>query len=83
MAPPVLDHVVRTCLAKDPDARWQTAHDVLVELKWIAETGSQASISGPVAGRRWEVLAWGPRLGNGLHASQTDSSAARPYSRFY
>jgi hypothetical protein len=25
---PALDHVVRTCLAKDPNARWQTAHDV-------------------------------------------------------
>jgi len=33
---PALDHVVRTCLAKDPDARWQIAHDILIELKWIA-----------------------------------------------
>jgi len=49
---PALDHVVRTCLAKDPDARWQTAHDVLVELKWLKEAGSQASASGPTAGRR-------------------------------
>jgi len=41
MAPLALDHVVRTCLAKDPDARWQAAHDVLVELKEtskVAET---------------------------------------------
>jgi serine/threonine protein kinase len=49
MAPPALDHVVRTCLAKDPDARWQTAHDVLVELKWITEAGSQAGLTGSVA----------------------------------
>ena len=44
MAPPALNHVVRTCLAKDPDVRWQTAHDVLVELKWIAEAGSQLEL---------------------------------------
>src|SRR5215471_1961471 len=45
LASPSLHHVVRTCLAKDPDARWQTAHDVLVELKWIAEAGLQAGAS--------------------------------------
>ena len=37
-----LDHLVRTCLAKDPDERRQTAHDVLLELRWIAAGGSQA-----------------------------------------
>lgn len=37
LAPAALDHVVRTCLAKEPDARWQTAHDVLVELQWVAQ----------------------------------------------
>jgi len=45
MAPLALDHVVKTCLAKDPDARWQTAHDVLIELKWIAEKGSSTESS--------------------------------------
>src|SRR6266478_4235863 len=52
MVPPALDHVVRTCLAKEPDARWQTAHDVLLQLKWIAETGSQAGIPKPLISRR-------------------------------
>ena len=50
MTPPALDHVVRTCLAKDPDARWQTASDVLVELKWIAGGSSQRD--SPVVPRR-------------------------------
>jgi Tol biopolymer transport system component/tRNA A-37 threonylcarbamoyl transferase component Bud32 len=60
MTPPALDHVVRTCLAKDPDARWQTAHDVLLQLKWIAEAGPQAGAPGPLVPRRngMEVLAW-------------------------
>jgi Tol biopolymer transport system component len=40
MAPPAFDRVVRTCLAKDPDDRWQTAHDIAVQLKWIQEGGS-------------------------------------------
>lgn len=52
MVPPVLEHVVKTCLAKDPQARWQTAHDVLVQLKWITEAGSQVGVPKPVAARR-------------------------------
>jgi serine/threonine-protein kinase len=36
-APPALDRVVRRCLAKDPDARWQSALDLVDALKWIAE----------------------------------------------
>jgi Tol biopolymer transport system component len=60
LTPPALDHVVRTCLAKDPDERRQTAHDVMLELKWIAEGGSQASGPSPEVSRREnrEHLAW-------------------------
>ncbi|HET7698347.1 MAG TPA: protein kinase [Vicinamibacterales bacterium] len=32
----VLDHVVRRCLEKDPDARWQSMADVAHELRWAA-----------------------------------------------
>jgi Tol biopolymer transport system component len=42
LAPAALDHAIRSCLAKDPDARWQTARDLSHELKWISEAGSQA-----------------------------------------
>jgi hypothetical protein len=45
LAPPALDHVVSRCLAKDPDDRWQSASDVMRELKWIAEVGSRASVA--------------------------------------
>src|SRR5258706_7721156 len=48
LTPPALDHVVRTCMAKDPDARRQTAHDVMLELKWIPEGGSQGGAPTPV-----------------------------------
>jgi Tol biopolymer transport system component len=36
MVPPGLDRLVGKCLAKDPDARWQSASDVADELRWIA-----------------------------------------------
>jgi Tol biopolymer transport system component len=60
MSPPALDRVVKTCLAKDPEKRWQTAHDVALQLEWIAEGGSQAGVPAPVAARRRhrERLAW-------------------------
>jgi Tol biopolymer transport system component len=57
--PPALDHVVTACIAKDPDARWQTASDVLLQLKWIAEAGSRAGVPAPVVARRKQHnLAW-------------------------
>src|SRR5260221_13876778 len=61
LTPPALDHVVRTCMAKDPDSRRQTAHDVMLELQWIAEGGSQAGLPAPVVAHRKnrERLAWG------------------------
>lgn len=34
--PPELDHLVARCLAKDPSERWQSADDLLLELKWAA-----------------------------------------------
>ena len=60
MSPPALDHVVRKCLEKDPDDRWQSARDVMAELQWIAEGGSRAGLPGIVSSRRKvrEGVAW-------------------------
>src|SRR5262249_50416086 len=61
MTPPALDRVVKTCLAKDPEERWQSAGDVGKELRWIAE-GSAAGIAAPAAvssrRRSRERVAW-------------------------
>jgi serine/threonine protein kinase len=35
LAPPMLDRVVSACLAKDPADRFQAAHDVAMDLRWI------------------------------------------------
>jgi serine/threonine-protein kinase len=61
MTPPALDRIVKRCIAKDPDERWQSATDLTNELEWIAEGGSQASgvvpaVSSARGGR--ERLAW-------------------------
>jgi len=60
MTPPALDRVVKKCLAKDPDERWQSASDLAGELSWIAEAGSQTAQAkhGPTGRQRWERGGW-------------------------
>jgi Tol biopolymer transport system component len=60
MTPPALDHAVQTCLAKDPDDRWQSAGDVKRQLQWIAGTVGQPAGAGALPARRAlrERLAW-------------------------
>ncbi|MBI3451083.1 MAG: serine/threonine-protein kinase [Acidobacteria bacterium] len=52
MTPPALDRVVKRCMAKSPDERWQSAADLASELRWILEGGSSAGIPAPVTARR-------------------------------
>jgi Tol biopolymer transport system component len=60
MTPPELDRLVKTCLAKDADERFQNAHDLKLQLEWIRDAGSQAGVAAPVAARRRtrQGLAW-------------------------
>jgi Tol biopolymer transport system component len=60
MTPPVVDHVIRRCLAKDPEDRWQTARDLALEMKWIAEAGPQHGASASSSSRRQisPAMAW-------------------------
>jgi len=63
LTPAALDRVVRKCLAKDPDQRWQSAHDLGDELSWIAQgsginTPATLPVSRPSASSRaWVVPA--------------------------
>jgi serine/threonine protein kinase len=43
LTPQALEHAVKKCLAKLTDERWQSASDLASEMKWIAESGSQAA----------------------------------------
>jgi Tol biopolymer transport system component/predicted Ser/Thr protein kinase len=76
MTPPALDRVVKKCLAKEPEKRWQSASDLTDALTWIAEGGSQgASLPAASAkdtallGRRTLVLAAGCSLAVGIVAA--------------
>src|SRR5450759_5022283 len=64
MSPAALDRVVKTCLAKDPDDRWQSARDLMSQLRWIAEGNSQAASLPTVVARRksLERFAWAAAL---------------------
>jgi eukaryotic-like serine/threonine-protein kinase len=42
---PALDYVVRTCMAKEPDQRFQTAHDVKLQLSWLLHSASSQAVS--------------------------------------
>ncbi len=41
LTPTVLDWTIRTCLAKNPDERWQCFGDIVLVLKWVATGSSQ------------------------------------------
>ncbi|NDQ58123.1 MAG: protein kinase [Acidipila sp.] len=55
LTPATLERAIRRCLAKDREDRWQTARDLAIELKWIAESGNPAS----VPARATHVELWG------------------------
>jgi Tol biopolymer transport system component/predicted Ser/Thr protein kinase len=52
LTPPALEHLVRTCLAKEPDQRFQSAHDLKLQLQWITASGSQAGAPAVVKSQR-------------------------------
>jgi pimeloyl-ACP methyl ester carboxylesterase len=59
LTPPALDRVIRACLAKDPDQRWQSAHDVALALRWPAMEPAAGARSGGALIEREFVLTAG------------------------
>lgn len=70
VGPEVMEPVLRRCLAKDPEERWQSARDLKAALEWIAEgwhpaptppaalaVGPEAA-EGRTATRRWSAHRW-------------------------
>ena len=58
--PPAFDYVVTTCLQKNPEERFQTAHDVKLQLQWIAAEKAPvaAAPSAVVSATRSGKLGW-------------------------
>jgi serine/threonine protein kinase/Tol biopolymer transport system component len=57
LAPAALDYLVATCLAKDREQRFQSAHDVRLQLQWIG-AGSRSSTAQPEVRQKSSRLAW-------------------------
>jgi TolB-like protein/tetratricopeptide (TPR) repeat protein len=83
VAPPGLEGLVRRCLAKAPQERWDTAHDVADELRRIAQAASAPpppaaeKAAAPGKQRNWRLLAAGV-AGLVVFASLTAWIATRP-----
>ena len=56
VTPPELEHLVARCLEKEPEARWQSAHDVRLELEWIAAHWTATNARPRRAAKPW--LPW-------------------------
>jgi eukaryotic-like serine/threonine-protein kinase len=58
--PPAFEHVVTTCLQKNPDERYLAAHDIKLELQWISADRSSPSVAATAtaAPRTRERLPW-------------------------
>ena len=64
MTPSALERVVRLCLEKDPDERWQSAHDLRLALETIAgDTRPAVADAAALKRRRWERLGWAAAVG--------------------
>ena len=60
LTPPLLEKIVRTCLAKDPNNRFQNARDLKLALQWVPNKSSALQ-------RRLEGAGWVERLPARLH----------------
>ena len=74
LTPASLERVVRKCLAKDPEDRWQSASDLASELNWIRDGVQESEKQPPATARRswrerWIWLAVVSLLLAGLAAS--------------
>jgi serine/threonine protein kinase len=76
-SPAALDRVVRTCLAKDPEERWQSAADIRRELGWIGGD-SQAGLPAVSASARRAWLPWAIAAAAVLAAALFAIASRRP-----
>ena len=58
LTPPAFEYIVTACLAKNPEDRIQTAHDVALQLKWVAQSGTTTVRSSEKKSNYRELLVW-------------------------
>jgi serine/threonine protein kinase/Tol biopolymer transport system component len=58
MTPAAIDRTIRKCLAKSPDARWQSASDLATQLSWVADGSGAVAVSGVEKRQSWAWLGW-------------------------
>ncbi len=56
--PPALEHVIRTCMAKEPQERWQHIADVRRSLIWLRDSGGHLSLPPVRKAPKRERLLW-------------------------
>src|SRR3989338_7490710 len=93
MTPPALDRVVKKCLAKEPERRWQAASDLHDELEWIKQGGHEPAkipvpeqVPPPPAPKVWRrMLPWAVAvilsIAVGITVWVFRSAAPQPVSR--
>jgi serine/threonine protein kinase/Tol biopolymer transport system component len=86
--PPAFEHVLTTCLQKNPEDRFQTAHDIKLDLQWIAaERSSPVAVASRQAPSKTRGLGWAIAMviavvlalvaGGFLHRSQPSEKSIR------
>ena len=63
LTPPGLERLVRKCLAKDPDGRWQAASDIADELRWLSTGGGSAALAPPAPAGKRRLGGWAMAAG--------------------
>jgi serine/threonine protein kinase/Tol biopolymer transport system component len=60
LTPPIFDRLVRSCLRKDPDERWQSAHDIRVQLEALASgaAAEKTAVNQRTSAWRGRKAAW-------------------------
>ena len=56
LTPPLLDRVIKTCLTKEPDGRFQSAGDVVLNLSWIDESATETAVATQQRALDWTRL---------------------------
>ena len=81
LTPASLERVVRKCLAKDPEERWQNAGDLASELRWISESGSQSGAAVPAQAYSREEVTYMACTGAGSGSRDSRWLFAPPSNR--